>query len=94
MPYIGHNRFNIMWHFWTTNDEKFFEFELRESLLNGTKLDLPDSQAMEWAVKLIKEASQTVYGFEARHQHITAKVLSQKLRTAFMSKGSYREQFD
>ena len=76
----------------------FFEFELQESLLNGTKLDLPDlpshSQAMEWAVKLTTEASQTVYGFEARHQHITAKVLSQKLRTAFMSKGSYREQFD
>ena len=87
-----------MWHFWTTNDEKYFEFELQESLLNGTKLDLPDlpshSQAIDWAVKLIKEASQTVYGFEARHQHITAKVLSQKLRTAFMSKGSYREQFD
>ena len=76
----------------------FLNFELRESLLNGTKLDLPDlpshSQAMEWAVKLTMEASQTVYGFEARHQHITAKILSQKLRTAFMSKGSYREQFE
>ena len=70
----------------------FSEFELRESLLNETKLDLPDlpshSQAMEWAVKLTTEALQTVYGFEARHQHITARVLSQKLRTAFMSKGS------
>ena len=87
-----------MWHFWTTNDERFFECELRESLLNETKFDLPDlhshSQAMEWAVKLTTEASQTVYGFEAKHQHKTAKVLSQKLRTAFMSKGSYREQFD
>ena len=78
--------------------EDFSESELRESLLNGTKLDLPDlpshSQAMEWSVKLTTEASQTVYGFEARHQHITAKVLRQKLRTAFMSQGSYREQFD
>ena len=86
-----------MWHFWTTNDERLFEFELRESLLNGNKLDLPDLsshfQAMEWAVKLTTEASQTVYGSEARHQYITVKVLSQKLRTAFMSKGSYREQF-
>ena len=76
----------------------FSESELRESLLNGTKLDLPDlpshSQAMEPTVKLTTEASQTVYGFEVRHQHITAKVLSQKLRTAFMSKGSYREQFE
>ena len=66
----------------------FSESELQESLLNGTKLDLPDlpshSQAMERAVKLTTEASQTVYGFEARHQYITAKVLSQKLRTAFI----------
>ena len=75
--------------------EDFSESELRESLL---KLDLPDlpshSQAMERAVKLTTEASQTVYGFEARHQHITAKVLSQKLRTAFLSKDSYMEQFE
>ena len=49
---------------------------------------------MEWAVKLKTEASQTVYGFEAMYQQITAKVLSQKLRRAFMSMGSYREQFD
>ena len=71
----------------------FSESELRESFLNGTKFDLPDlpshSQAMERAVKLTTEASQTVYGFEARHQHITVKVLSQKLRTAFLSKGFY-----
>ena len=72
--------------------EDYSESELRESLLNGTKLDLPDlpshSPAMERPVKLTMEASQTVYGFEARQQHITAKVLSQKLRTAFLSKGS------
>ena len=76
----------------------FSESELRELLVNGTKLDLPDlslhSQAMERAVKLTTQASQTVYGFEARHQHITAKVLSQKLRPAFLSKSSSREQFD
>ena len=76
----------------------FSKSELRESLLDGTKLDLPDlpshSQTMERADKLTTEASQTVYGFEARHQHMTAKVLSQKLRTAFLSKGSFREQFD
>ena len=54
----------------------FSEFELQESLLNGTKLDLPDlplhSQAIGQAVKLTTETSQTVYGFEARHQQITA----------------------
>ena len=78
--------------------EDFSESELREQLLNGNKLDLPDlpshSQAMERAVKLTTEASTTVYGFEARHQHITAKVLSRKLGTAFLSKGYYMEQFD
>ena len=51
--------------------EDFSESEFRESLLNGTKLDLPDlpshSQAMERAVKLTTETSQIVYGFEARH---------------------------
>ena len=76
----------------------FSESKLRESLLNGIKLDLPDlpphSQAMERAVKLTTEASQTVYGFEARHQYIPAKVLSQKLWSAFLSKGSYMEQFN
>ena len=78
--------------------EDYSESELRESLLNGTKLDLTDlsshSQAVERAVKLTTEASQTLYGFEARHQHIAAKVLSQKLRMAFLSKGSYMEQYD
>ena len=41
--------------------EDFSESEPRESLLNGTKLDLlglpSHSQAMEWAVKLTTEAS-------------------------------------
>ena len=76
----------------------FSESELRKSLFNGTELDLSDlpshSQALKRAVKLTKEASQTVYGFEARYQRITGKVLSQKLRTAFLSKVSYEEQFD
>ena len=78
--------------------KEFSESELRESLLNGTKLDLPDlpshSQAMERVVKLTTEASQTVYGFDTRYQHITVKVLSQKLRTAFLFKSSHWEQFD
>ena len=51
--------------------EDFSESELRESLLNGTKLDLSDFpshfKAMERAVKLTTETSQTLYGFEARH---------------------------
>ena len=45
--------------------------ELQNSLLTGEKIDLPDfpshSQGVERAVKLVTEASQSVYGFEARH---------------------------
>ena len=71
----------------------FSDNELQNSLLTGEKIDLPDfpshSQGVEWALKLVMEASQSVYGFEARHQHILAKVLCQQLRPAFSSKGSF-----
>ena len=76
----------------------FSDNELQNSLLTGEKINLPDfpshSQGVEWAVKLVMEASQSVYGFKARHQHILAKVLCQQLRPAFSSKGSYMELFD
>ena len=53
--------------------------EFQNSLLTGEKIDLPDfpSQGVERAVKLVTEASQSVYSFEARYQHILAKVLCQ-----------------
>ena len=45
--------------------------ELQNSLLTGEKINLPDfpshSQGVKRAVKLVTEASQSVYGFEARH---------------------------
>ena len=76
----------------------FSDDELQNSLLTGEKIKLPDfpshSQGVERAVKLVTEASQSVHGFEARHQHILAKVLCQQLRPAFSSKGSYMELFD
>ena len=76
----------------------FSDNELQNSLLTGEKINLPDfpsySQGVEWAVKLVTKASQSVYGFEARHQHILAKVLCRQLRPAFSSKGSYMELFD
>ena len=68
--------------------------ELQNSLLTGEKINLPHSQGVERAVKLVTEASHSVYGFESRHQHILAKVLCQQLRPAFSSKGSYMELFD
>ena len=72
--------------------------ELHNSLLTGKKIDLPDfpshSQGVERTVKFVTVASQSVYGFEARHQHILAKVLCQELRPAFSFKSSYMEVFD
>ena len=74
------------------------EDELQNSLLTGEKINLLDfpshSQGVERAVKLVTEASQSVYGFEARHQQILVKVLCQQLRPAFSSKCSYMELFD
>ena len=71
----------------------FSNNELQNSLLTGEKINLQDfpshSQGVERPVKLVKEASQSMYGFEARHQHILANVLCQQLRPAFSSKGSY-----
>ena len=75
----------------------FSDNELQNSLLTGEKINLPDfpshSQGVEWAVKLVTGASQSVYGFEARYQHILAKVLCQQLRPAFSSKGSCMKLF-
>ena len=76
----------------------FSDNELQNSLLTGEKINLPDfpshSQGVERAVKLVTEAFQSMYGFEARHQHILANVLCQQLRPVFSSKGSYMEPFD
>ena len=52
----------------------FSDNELHNSLLTGEKINLPDfpshSQGVERAVKLVTEASQSVYGFVAGHQHM------------------------
>ena len=76
----------------------FSDNDLQNSLLTGEKINLPDfpshSQGVERVVKLVTEASQSVYGLVAGHQHILAKVLCQQLRPAFSSKGSYMELFD
>ena len=66
----------------------FSDDELQNSLWTGEKINLPDfsshSQGVEWAVKLVTEASQSVYGLEARLQHILAKVLCQQLTSVFI----------
>lgn len=78
--------------------ENFTDNELHESSMSGTKLVLPDlpshSQGVERAVKMTSDASKVVYGPKARHKHIVTKIMSQKLRGPFSSKGFYTEQFD
>ncbi|XP_023347138.1 kelch-like protein 20 [Eurytemora carolleeae] len=48
-----------------------------EHLMSGESLDLPDfpshAQSVERAVKLVSEASSSVYGLEARHKYILTK---------------------
>lgn len=74
------------------------EEEIRSYMNTNTKPDIADlpshSQSVERSVKLVTEASHTVYGFDARHKSIVAKVLSRKMRPAFMSKGYYSQFYD
>ena len=75
----------------------FSDEEIEEAILTGSKLSLPvfpsHSQSVERAVKLTSEASCVVFGQEARHKHIVAKVLSRKSRPAFSSKGHYEQAY-
>ncbi|KAK6178315.1 hypothetical protein SNE40_013114 [Patella caerulea] len=78
--------------------EHLSDEQLQESLLHGDKLELIElpshSQSVERAVKLVSEASGTVYGLDSRHKHIQAKVLSRRMRPSFVSKGYYTEKYD
>jgi hypothetical protein len=72
--------------------------EIQSFMDTNTKPDIPDlpshSQSVERSVKLVTEASHTVYGFDTRHRSILSKVLSRKMRPAFMSKGHYSQSYD
>ncbi|XP_065659644.1 uncharacterized protein LOC136083793 [Hydra vulgaris] len=78
--------------------EHILSQHLQESLLNGTKFELPvlpsHTQSLERAVKMTSEACHTVYGIEARHKHIIAKKLSRQKRPNFSSKDSYCQKYD
>lgn len=66
--------------------------------MNGETLELPElpshSQGSERTVKLVSEASHTVYGVVLRHKHILGKNLSRKMRPPFISKGYYQENYN
>ncbi|XP_065645679.1 uncharacterized protein LOC136076138 [Hydra vulgaris] len=72
--------------------------EIVEKLLSGEKIDLPGlpshSQSVERSVQLVSMDSRTVFGKEARHKHILAKILSKKHRKSFKSKRYYGETYD
>ena len=58
-------------------------------------LDLPShSQSVERSLKLVPDASNTVYSNESRHESILTKILSRKLRQKFSSKGHYHQTYD
>ena len=73
--------------------------ELDYSLKHGTPLNIPKnlpahSQSVERSVKLVTEASERVFGFEQRHKHINAILLSRVARPTFDSKSTYIEHYD
>ena len=71
--------------------------EINSHMENDTKPELfqlpSHSQSVERSVKLVTEASTTVYGFENRHRSILTKLLSRECRPAFESKGYYHETY-
>ena len=52
------------------------------------------SQSVERSVKLVSEASRTVYGLDNRHKSILTKMLGREKRPTFESKGSYKQDYD
>ena len=78
--------------------QHFSDVEIQNFINNSTKPDIPDlpchSQSVERSVKLVTEASHSVYGFEARHRSILTKLLIRKIRPMFMSKEHYSLSYD
>ena len=75
------------------SDEDIYTFI--KSKIKPNIQDLPShSQSVERCIKLVSEASNTVYGFEARHKSILTKLFSRKIRESFMSKGYYSQSYD
>ena len=66
--------------------QDFSDDELQNSLLTGEKINLPDfpshSQGVERAVKLVTEASQSVYGFVASAPAHTCKSFVPTIETS------------
>lgn len=76
----------------------FSDEEIQTFINKNIKPDIPNlpchSQSVERSVKLVTEASHSVYGFEVRHRSILTKQLSRNMRPAFMSKGHYSQSYD
>ena len=75
------------------SDAEIFSLTQKDSLCEIP--DLPShSQGVEQSVKLVSDASHTIYGYENRHTPILTKILSRKPRQKFSSKGHYHETYD
>ena len=75
------------------SDSEIFSFVTGN--VTPTIQDLPShSQSVERSVKLVSEASRVVCGADRRHKSILSKILSQSLRSTFMSKGHYTQKYD
>ena len=76
------------------SDTQFFSLAQGEDLI----CDIPDmpshSQSVERSVKLVSDASHTVFGYENRQKSILAKLLSRKMRQKFISNGHYHQTYD
>ena len=74
------------------SDAEIFSLTQKDSLCEIP--DLPShSQSVERSVKLLSDASHTVYSYKNRHKSILTKILSRKLRQNFSFKENYHQTY-
>ena len=75
------------------SDVEIFSLTQKDSLCKIP--DLPSHlQSVERSVKLVSDASHTIYGYENGYKSILTKILSRKPHQEFSSKGHYYQTYD
>ena len=72
------------------SDAEIFSLTQKDSLCEIPDL-LSHLQSVERSVKLVSDASHTIYGYENRPKSIWTKILSRRPRQKFSSKGHYHQ---
>ena len=89
---LTHNEFQEPATTQHLNDAEIFSLTQKDSLC-----EIPDlsshSQSVELSVKLVSDASHTIYCYENRHKPILTKIFNRKLRQKFSSKGHYHQTY-